>query len=272
MLKTTRDEHDEIERELALADREQEHAADRYQRWDRGFLLKNLWKTRFAQLKNDADTATAKQAELQEQLRLTTLATEFDIPSEQAEPYYRMRDTFATLAESQQIWDTLTKRPTNAIVERSLAKEAITREPVTFRLGRSELISWDQQVPHLANRNGGDLWIYPGFILYRVSKEAFALIDTRDVVLTYTPVQFIEHEHVPSDSRVIEHTWAKTNKDGSPDRRFKDNYQIPVTVYGALVFKSSSGLHEEYQVSNVGRTEQFAEAWMSFRNSFVPLN
>ncbi len=154
------------------------------------------------------------------------------------------------------------------VVERSSSDKAITRTPVPLSLGSCDLIQWEQRVPHLPIRTGGDMYIYPGFILYRASKQAFALIDSRDVSLRYVSTQFTENETVPSDSQIIGKTWAKCNKDRSPDRRFRDNYQIPVTHYGTLMFSTNDGLEVRYVCSNARPTEDFVKAWMAFRMSF----
>jgi hypothetical protein len=95
------------------------------------------------------------------------------------------------------------------------------------------------------------------------------LIDSREVTLSFRPQRFIEEQAVPSDTKVVSQAWAKSNKDGSPDRRFHDNYQIPVVIYGVLTFTSPSGLHEEYQCSNLELAERFAKAWNSFQGSFA---
>ncbi len=196
------------------------------------------------------------------------MATQIEIDRAQAEPYYRMRDEFAALSECKTIWDTLDRRALNRAAERSAASEVITREPVSFALSSCALIEWEQKIPHLANRNGGDLYLYPGFVLYRASKQAFALIDAAEIKLEFRSVRFIEEESIPSDSQVVGQTWAKVNKDGSPDRRFRDNHQIPIVLYGALTFRSTSGLHEEYQFSNAALAERFERAWTAFQNSY----
>lgn len=195
------------------------------------------------------------------------LVTEIDIDLQHAELYFRMRDEFSALGESKKIWDTLDRRKVNRFAERSAASEAITREPVMFALDTCDLLRW-QKVPHLPNKNGGDLYLYPGFVLYRASREAFALIDFREVMLTYKPQHFIEDEFVPSDAQVVDEAWAKSNRDGSPDRRFRDNYQIPVALYGRLTFTSATGLHEEYQVSSALLAERFSKVWNKFQQSF----
>jgi TPR repeat protein len=270
LLKEAFDVRVALEKEISGATHETKIAVSRYQSWERGFLMKRIWKQAFVARKEASDTADAKLEELREQLRLTTLATEITLDREQAEPYYRMRDDFAALSECKKIWDTLERHAVNRVVERSAASEAITREPVTFSLNICDLIQWEKEVPHLPNRTGGDMYIYPGFILYRASKQAFALIDSREVSLTFRETRFIEEDTVPPDTTVAGQAWAKSNKDGSPDRRFRDNYQIPVVLYGSLLFTSPSGLQEEYQCSNPALAERFVRAWNTFRSSFTP--
>jgi hypothetical protein len=262
-------ERDDLTREISTATSESSTATRRYQSWERGFLLKHLFKQSFATRKETAETAAAKLEELQEQLRLTTIATEITVDREQAEPYYRMRDAFAALSECQKVWNVLTEKAIDRVAERSNANTAVTRTPVPLSLNSCDLIQWEQKVPHLPNRTGGDMYIYPGFILYRASKQAFALIDSRDVQLRLVSTQFTETDPVPSDSQIVGRTWAKCNKDGSPDRRFRDNYQIPVALYGTLLFTTSDGLDVRYICSSAGRAEDFVKAWGVFRASFA---
>ena len=86
----------------------------------------------------------------------------------------------------------------------------------------------------------------------------FALIDLRDLELSFINLQFMEQEAVPTDATIVKHTWAKSNADGSPDRRFKNNFQIPVCQYGRIDLKTTSGLNESYMFSNFEKTRSFA--------------
>lgn len=63
--------------------------------------------------------------------------------------------------------------------------------------------------------------------------------------MTFTESRFIEEAPIPPDSQVVGRTWAKVNKDGTPDRRFKGNYEIPIVGYGRLTMTSTTGLNEE---------------------------
>jgi hypothetical protein len=268
LLKDAYDERDVLAKEISSATLEANVAKSRYENWEHGFLMKRMRKQSFAARKEAFDTAVAKLEELQEQLRQTTLATEITIDRAQAEPYYLMRDDFASLSGCHKIWSVLTEQAIDRIKERSTANTSITRDPVGFSLNSCDLIQWEQKVPHLPNRTGGDMYIYPGFILYRASKQAFALIDFREVTLTFVSMHFTEKEAIPSDAQTVGHTWAKSNKDGSPDRRFHGNYQIPVAHYGELSFTSPDGLDVRYLCSDPALAKRLATAWVAFRMSF----
>lgn len=44
--------------------------------------------------------------------------------------------------------------------------------------------------------------------------------------------RFIETGRVPGDAAIAGRTWWFVNKNGGPDRRFKDNARLPITRYG----------------------------------------
>jgi DNA-directed RNA polymerase subunit RPC12/RpoP len=268
LIQTTYEEFEEIRSELSKAKEEAARANARFRSWDSGLLLKKLFKSSYGARKAEAEIAIARTVELEEQLRLTTIATQIELASGQAEPFFKMRDDFTALTECAAIWDIKTEQKTDKIRERTRADTAISRERVTLSLGTCELIGWDQEVPHLRNANGGDMFLYPGFILYRASRTAFSVIDCHDVKLLAAAVKFHEQEGVPNDATTIGRTWAKTNKDGSPDRRFANNYEIPIVRYGQAEFRSETGLWEEFHFSNSDRLDRFSKSWNAFVGSF----
>jgi DNA-directed RNA polymerase subunit RPC12/RpoP len=268
LIQTAYEEHEDISSQLSKAKQEDSRATRRFKSWDNGFLFKKLFKNAFAIRTTEAEIAGARTSELEEQLRLTTISTQVELAKEQAEPFFRMRDDFTSLAECASIWDVKAEQATDKFRERTIASRSVSRERIKFTLGSCDLIQWEQEVPHLQNANGGDIFLYPGFILYRASKTAFSTIDFHNVKLMVAAVKFHEEDGVPNDSKVIGQTWAKTNKDGSRDKRFADNYQIPIAVYGELTLKSETGLWEEFQFSKPERLVQFVKSWNVFVASF----
>lgn len=73
-------------------------------------------------------------------------------------------------------------------------------------------------------------------------------------------VRLIEDGAPPSDAEVVGHTWRYVNKSGGPDRRFKDNRQLPVCRYGEVSIASDSGLNEVLWLSNAALVTEFVRA------------
>ena len=48
------------------------------------------------------------------------------------------------------------------------------------------------------------------------------------------------------------------NKKGGPDRRFSNNRELPICLYGEMDFKSSNGLNERIHCSHAEAAKQFA--------------
>lgn len=195
------------------------------------------------------------------------MATEFDLLDNLRDRFGRLCDAVAALSGSQRIWDTVSAFRTDRYRERTTASQSIQRQPVGVSLGTCDLIQSSLKVPRLMNANGGEMFLFPAFILYFVSQQAFALVDIRDVTLNCNPVSFIEEESIPSDAELVGHTWKKANKDGSPDRRFANNYQIPILKYGDIRLTSESGLNEAYMISNQRLAHAFGEAFANFPGS-----
>jgi Protein of unknown function (DUF4236) len=265
---TAEQQHADITRELDSARTAKVECETKYLSWRDGVLLKRLFKTAFAKRKEQFETESARVAELEEQQKLSTISACIDVENEQAELYYRFRDEFAALCECAAIWDIKAHQRADKFHERTMADMRIDRELVRFELGGSDLIQWEQKVPHLRNAKGGDLYLYPGFILYRAAREAFSLIEYHDIIWDGSNSNFIEDGKLPEDCKVLGSTWVKANKDGSRDRRFVENYQIPTVQYGQIVLKSDQGLWEEFMFSNFGKMANWLNALKAFGASF----
>jgi len=72
--------------------------------------------------------------------------------------------------------------------------------------------------------------------------------------------RFIENDSVPRDAEIVDRTWKYVNKSGGPDKRFKDNKELPVCRYEEITLSSNSGLNEVLQLSRCGGSREFAEA------------
>lgn len=67
-------------------------------------------------------------------------------------------------------------------------------------------------------------------------------------------------EAAPSDAKVVGQTWKYVNKNGSPDRRFKDNRQLPICLFQEIGMVSEGGFKALLQVSKHGISSDYGKA------------
>ena len=103
----------------------------------------NIFKASFAVRKAKAEISSARVGEIEEQFRLTTIATQFELAEGQTDPFFRLPEDFAALAECAAIWDVKAERATDKFHERTMAEVSVTRERVKFSMRLCELIQWD---------------------------------------------------------------------------------------------------------------------------------
>lgn len=185
------------------------------------------------------------------------------------EQYLKLKDAYIDLSKSNKIWDIVSER-TNTEIKSSAARN-IDRKEVKFSFDEIDFILSEHSAFHLENADGDNLYIYPAFILQLNTSGAITLIDLHDLRFSFRRQRFLEEKSTtPIDTQVVDYTWAKVNKDGSPDKRFSGNYQIPVVEYGAFEFSTQSGLREVYYISNLQLAERFANEFRKYLSFLTP--
>jgi len=182
--------------------------------------------------------------------------------------YDSVVESYKKLIESQKIWDITALVEIDRVSTRSAASQGLKTKDVKFKYDHIDIIKSAYPAFHLENRNGGDIYIYPAFVIIIADKQKFAIIDINDFQLDFGERRMLTtNSEVPSDSRIVDQTWAYVNKDGSRDKRFKDNYQIPIAQYGGLFIETNSGLNEQYMVSNMKSAADFERAFSSYKDA-----
>jgi hypothetical protein len=205
-------------------------------------------------------------ADLIDQLEACQVDVDLEVDTELDAHYQTLITHYTALIGIDRIWDITALAHINPAMERTAASGSIIRKPVKFAFQALPLMRSRFEALHFQNANGGDIYIYPAFIAVVESAEQFALIDLEDLEIAFHGQRFQEEEVVPADAEVLDYTWARTNKDGSQDRRFKHNYQIPLCRYGELKLTSSKGLHEVYCFSNFEKANLFAQSLIAYRS------
>lgn len=80
-------------------------------------------------------------------------------------------------------------------------------------------------------------------------------------------INFVETDIVPNDAKIVGKTWSYVNKSGGPDKRFKDNQELPLCQYEILRMNNAVGFSEEFMLSKCGVVDEFIESISKLRKS-----
>jgi hypothetical protein len=145
------------------------------------------------------------------------------------------------------------------------ATDGLKFENAVLTLGQAPGVVANVDVPILrASRT--TLAFYPDRVL-AFQGNAVGGITYRRLQAESSFVRFIEHEAVPSDARVIDRTWQYVNKKGGPDRRFKNNRELPVCAYNQFHLSTPDGLDVRFLGSKEGGFDALAGALEQVRRS-----
>lgn len=113
------------------------------------------------------------------------------------------------------------------------------------------------------------LHLFPDRILV-FEPNGVGAVSYSDLRVDVEQTRFVEDGPVPNDATVVDHTWRFVNQNGGPDRRFKDNRQLPICLYDEITLHTTSGLHERLQVSRHSVADGFAKAIHALAGAMPP--
>jgi hypothetical protein len=199
---------------------------------------------------------------------------DFAFGSEALEAYRALTAAHQRLSRSRKVWDVTSSVAIDRVAQRTTANFRVTRAPISLNVANSGIVASCWAGLGFGNANGEDIEIFPGFCLVcdrKGSSSDFAIVDLRDLQLEAAPAPFVETEEVPPDAKVVGHDWEKANKDGSRDRRFANNRQIPVALYGRITLRSPNGVHEAWMFSDHDAVQDFAACYRRLQQALAEL-
>ena len=197
---------------------------------------------------------------------------DFGLPGAIHAAWTRLSETFETLSMAELIWDITASGSKRPGAQRSAATEIVDRKPTAISFSELPIIQSQYKPLKWRNVNGSDIYLYPGFLVVFQTIEQFALLDLNEVDVEFVPTHFEERQKRPSDAQQAGMTWTYTNRDGTPDRRYNANPQIPVMLYGEIHWRSKTGLAEAFMVSDAKAAAHFADALSDFRTTLSHIN
>lgn len=164
--------------------------------------------------------------------------------------YQRRMQSWEDIFSSEKVWQLTQRGSANArrnagattVVHRNLL-----RKPTNKAFWLNTNIT-----PFVVKLQKETLVILPDKLLL-ISNCKVAALSLDDIHMDIDQRRFVEDTKVPSDAQIVGQTWKYVNQNGTPDRRFKNNRQLPICLYGEIVMTSDSGLNIQLQCSSVSK-------------------
>lgn len=171
---------------------------------------------------------------------------EFDEESKMA--YEELNKVWMSLNDNKKLWQNTTSTQYESGRKHGGAQQGVTRVSANATNKVPYFIKLNFK-PFGLQLNKKQLFFLPDKLLV-IDKKKVGALNYSDMNLNLHKTYFVETDPVPADAKVVRQQWLKVNKNGTPDKRFKDNRQVPVCEYGEIQISSGNTLNVEIMCSN----------------------
>jgi Protein of unknown function (DUF4236) len=193
-------------------------------------------------------------------------AVNYELDEDSGAQFGRLQEALARLASADQLWLIETSTETQDRKHHAGATALVARRPI--RAGRLNPPGIASNVDIYGIDAGSlQLYFFPDRLLVRQSKR-YGAVDYTALTARRGETDYREEGMVPSDATVIGSTWRYVNKSGGPDKRFADNRQIPIALYGIVELAAANGLQLRLHVSNKAAGDECANGIAQFVHRF----
>jgi len=192
-----------------------------------------------------------------DRMRRTTVLL-YDLEDDAVSTYQELHDAFADIVSAARRWH-LSARGATADRKRNAGATNLVRRS-SIVIGKKPPTTLRTNIEVLSIPVGRQTLCFLPDRLLIFDSSGVGAIPYGELTTTLKTTRFIEEETAPSDAQVVGHTWKFVNKSGGPDKRFKNNRQLPICLYSEIEFTSGTGLREVIQASRSNAGGSLASA------------
>lgn len=155
---------------------------------------------------------------------------------------------FRTLKSSEMIWREVQTTTSSALKTDFGISTSSEIEPIN-KNGRLPFYLKSNIKPVVFQHKKEKFIFLPEKILIE-DKSNITALAYEDMSLDFGYVHFLYKDKIPSDTKVVDYKYLHINKDGSPDKRYKDNPQYPICLFCKANFSFNDNIHIHLLCSN----------------------
>ena len=175
------------------------------------------------------------------------IALDYTIDTDQQSEIDQRLHAMLKIANSNRVWRII---QTSKVIDKKYeagASDTVNR--VACTAAAKAPFPFKTNAPVVSFKSGSETLVFLPDKLFLLQKGTVGALNYSDIQTSTHTTRFIESQSVPFDTTVVGHTWRYVNKSGGPDKRFKDNRQLPICLYGEMELKSDSGLNTVFLFS-----------------------
>ena len=143
------------------------------------------------------------------------------------------------LANSNKIWRVV---KTNRVIDNRYSSGANNTLERIACVSSNELpFPFRSNISPISFKCGKEIFIFLPDMLLVVQDKRFGALSYADLQTNMRSIRFVESAEVPADAMVVDRTWKYVNKNGEPDKRFRDNRVLPICCYVEFSLLSAKG-------------------------------
>lgn len=182
----------------------------------------------------------------------------FDLEGAGETTFRRLTEAFDAVGDCTKIWHVEAEGDVENWKHQAGADKIIRRKSISLKYSVPHSVRTNVSVPAIPVGRQ-TLYLFPDRI-YVFDRKDVGAVGYDELEISVQDSIFIEDGKVPSDAEVIDYTWKHPNRSGGPDKRFSNNFQIPIVNYEEIYFRSPTGLKELVQVSKKDQLLGLADA------------
>lgn len=213
-----------------------------------GFWISNApgWGIVLAAMAGVAITAFARY---KDEMRKSVVLY-YNLEQDAEAAFQHIHDAFSQLRNADGAWHIDASGKVEDKKHHAGADAVVRRKETSPSKGVPPFVKTNIEAPVLpAGRQ--TLYFFPDCVLV-YDRAGVGAVSYAGLELAVGPTKFIERNTMPRDAQVVGRTWKYVNKKGGPDKRFRDNRELPIALYEEVHFTSTTGLDELFNFSRSG--------------------
>ena len=184
-----------------------------------------------------------------------SIPMEYNFDAESKKEHDKMIQSWKSICTAKKVWQFTSSSDVRDKKYHAGAGHTVSRQRLQISESCPGFFRSNEKFITLGLKNETVILMPDKILIIKGTQVGAASYNTVSVNVGYE--RFIESEKVPSDAEIIDYTWEKVNKDGSPDKRFKGNRKLPICRYGLITLSSDTGMDIRICFSNNKLVDNF---------------